>query len=259
MKLKKISKRYPEAFTHLASDMLFVIIKDDESEEAVTLSGAVIRQYIFNMYNNFHFYDGHGKFLNSSDAQTRLVAAWELFRYSYADIIKDIYGAIDIKYAPLDNYDKYSVITTTDNDRTDTTLGKVTSSTGSTESETNGTITNTESGSEKTDVTEASLDVDSTNKSSSTTTFGTGTTPRKSEQSYDAYTQVSTQTDEAYTDYGQGLKNVKTGSTDVVEHTHGNIGVVTSSSMLESYLLTRLKCNVYEYIGRLYADMFLRL
>lgn len=254
MKLKKIKKLFPNAYPSLTSDIYWV--KDDEEHR---LTKENINAYITLLFNQFHFYDGNGKLKNETDVSNRLFHAWELFLATYKAEIIRLSNAFNEEYAPLDNYDKYSTITTTDIDRAETTTGKVTSSNGASESETHGSVKNTERGTESTTSTIASFDDVSTNRDTSTTTYGTTQNPRESETSYNNYSISNSQTEESYTDYGDGVKLNKTGSTEVTEHTRGNIGVTTSSKMLLEFTQVRMGCNIYEIIARLYADMFLRL
>lgn len=254
MKLKKIKKVFPNAYPSLTSDIYWV---KDEEEHRLTKEN--ISSYITILFNQYHFYDGNGKLKSETDVSNRLFHAWELFLATYKAEIIRLSNAFEEEYAPLDNYDKYSTITTTDLDRAETTTGKVTSSSGASETETNGTVKNTERGTESTTSTVASFDDVSTNKETTSTTYGSNQAPRESETNYNQYNITNTQTDESYTDYGDGLRLNKTGSTEVTEHTRGNIGVTTSSKMLLEFTQVRMACNIYEIIARLYADMFLRL
>lgn len=267
MKLKKINKFDNVVISNLSHRIPnyeffdYIYTTTGGVENVQHFNRFVLRKYYeFSLYKPLTFTVKKMKEMGTLDFQLLLNGMWYEYVLRYGTELDKITNALLEEYAPLDNYDKYSTITTTDNDRTETTLGKVTSHMGGTSTSSAGTTTTTEQGDEKTTTTTPSFDVDSTKKTETTTEYS-ATSPRITTVTPNTTTTTTqVENDNSYTDYGEnGLANVKNGSTTVEEHTHGNIGVTTSSKMLEEFVLTRIRYNLWEFIAETYADMFLYL
>lgn len=163
------------------------------------------------------------------------------FYYLFGDEIKKFYDVLQLEFNPLDNYDKNSTITTTDNNRTSEQFG-------TTRTSTNATNTSTSTSNDKTidkvatieDLIESSIPIDNASINDN------------------IYNGSDTQISNSSTTM-DGVKTVGTGSTTVTEHTRGNIGVTTSTQMRDSFVLSTFESAFYNIVSDLFCEYCLHL
>ena len=160
--------------------------------------------------------------------------------------------ALNVEYNPLENYDRIEEweethsgskngTTTTNESRSDnTTTNDTSNNSGSITNNQSNTTTNSVSAYDSTNLVNESQSVDGGNSSS--TSNGNTTSSSSSNNNVRSDGTVTTNDSESASDLRKG-------------RTHGNVGVTTSQSMLESEL-NIAKWNVYKHITDLFMQEF---